>query len=261
MNATTSRRITQDSKRRGQRGSKRPPRRLLSAGLRRHHRYRFSPSHFLFSSWTRFAFLRSLSWLLRCIAPHSQSCLVDLCAVHALWKVRTSVVWFHLQQFFVQARASMPVDLPAFNILHSCHKNRNSHRSPQSPPTSKLPPKWARDSFFHHPGSSPLLSTCRHVEVSAVDVRVVLIGFFFSSLPSSSHAKPLLWVVVLPQCAEIAAYVLFPYLGGFRNISLATSGTSRRTNPWSTCSEARRLIITPPTSVLYASWRQNHVER
>ena len=137
--------------------------------------------------------------------------------MHALWKLRISVVWFHLQQFFAQAHASMPVDLPAFNILHRCHKNRSSHRSPQSPPKSKFPPKWARDSFFHHSGSSPLLSTCRHVEVSAVDVHVVLIG----SSPSSSHAKPLLWVVVLLQCAEIAAYVLFPYLGGLRNISLA----------------------------------------
>ena len=123
--------------------------------------------------------LRFLSRLLRCIAPHSQSCFVDLSAVHALWKLRISVVWFHLQQFFVQARASMPVDLPAFNILHSCHKNRSSHGSPQSPPTSKLPRKWARDSFFHHSGSSPLLSTCRDVEVSAVDVHVVLIGFSF----------------------------------------------------------------------------------
>ena len=97
-------------------------------GQRRRHRcgthpsHRVSPSQFLLSSWTRFAFLRSLSGLLRGIAPHSQFCFVDLFAVHALWKVRISVVWFHLQQFFVQAHASMPVDLPAFNTLHSCHK-------------------------------------------------------------------------------------------------------------------------------------------
>ena len=91
-------------------------------GQRRWHRYRFSQGQFLFSSWTRFAFLHSLSWVLCCIAPHSPSCFVDLFAMHALWKMRISVVWFHLQQFFVQAHASMPVDLPAFNILHSCHK-------------------------------------------------------------------------------------------------------------------------------------------
>ena len=52
-------------------------------GRRRRHRcgthpsHRFSPSQFLFISWTGFAFLRSLSRLLRCIAPHSQSCSVD----------------------------------------------------------------------------------------------------------------------------------------------------------------------------------------
>ena len=98
-------------------------------GQRRRHLYRFSPSQFLFSSWTRFAFLRSLSWLLPCIAPHPQSCFVDLSAMHAFWKVRISIVWLHPQQFFAQAHASMLVDLPAFNILHRCHKNRSSHRS------------------------------------------------------------------------------------------------------------------------------------
>ena len=91
-------------------------------GQRRRLRYRFSPGQFHFNSWTRFAFLRSLSGLLRGIAPHSQFCFVDLFAVHALWTVRIAVIWFHLQQFFVQAHASMPVDLPAFNILHHCHK-------------------------------------------------------------------------------------------------------------------------------------------
>ena len=177
---------TQHKQRKNSRLNTRRPKRVqgtttlaCQCGKRRGTRYRFSPSQFLFSSWTRFAFLRSLSRLLRCIAPHSQSCSLDLCAVHALWKVRISIVWFHLQQFFVQARASMPVDLPAFNILDSCHKNRSSHPSPQSLPKSKPPPKWAQDSFFHHSGSSPLLSTCRHVRVSAVDVHVVLIGFFF----------------------------------------------------------------------------------
>ena len=177
--------------------------------------------------------------------------------MHALWKVQISVVWFHLQQFFVQAHASMPVDLPAFNILHSCHKNRSSHGSPQSPPKSKLPPKWARDFFFHHSGSSPLLSTCRHVEVSTVDVHVVLIGFSFFSSPSSSHARPLLWVVVLLQCAEIAAYVLFPYLGGLRNISLALRN-SKANESLVNVLRSSRPIITPPTSELFL-WSRNEL--
>ena len=142
--------------------------------------------------------------------------------MHALWKVRISVVWFHPQQFFAQAHASMLVDLPAFNILHRCHKNRSSHRSPQSPPKSKFFLKWARDSFFHHSGSSPLLSTCR----------------------SSSHAKPLLWVVVLLQCAEIAAHVLFPYLGGLRNISLAL-GNSKANESLVNVLRSSRSIMTP----------------
>ena len=107
-------------------------------GQRRRHRcgthpsHRFSPSQFLFSSWTRFAFLRSLSWLLRCVAPHSQSCLVDLSAVHTLWKVRISVVWFHLQQFFVQAHASTRVDL-----LSLQHPSQLSQK-PQQPPVSSI---------------------------------------------------------------------------------------------------------------------------
>ena len=116
-------------------------------GQRRRLRYRFSPSQFHFNSWTRFAFLRSLSGLLHCIAPHSQSCLVDLFAVHALWNVRISVFWFHLQQFFVQAHASMLVNLAAFNILHSCHKtaavtrdlNLFPNRSPLLPSGREIP--------------------------------------------------------------------------------------------------------------------------
>ena len=126
------------------------------------------------------------------------------------------------------------------SLQHSSQLSQNrSHQRPQSLPKSKPPPpKWARDTFFHHSGSSPLLSTCRHVEVSAVDVFVVLIFFFFLSPPSSSHAKPLLLVVVLLQCAEIAAYVLFPHLV-VSGTSAWPLGTSRRTNPWSTCSEAR----------------------
>ena len=151
--ARNSRGITQDSKRRGQKRVQGTTTLACQCGQRRRHRcgthpsHRVSPSQFLLSSWTRFAFLRSLSWLLRCIAPHSPSCFVDLFAMQALWKVRISVVWFHLQQFFVQAHASMPVDLPAFNILHSCHKtaavtgdfNLFPNRSPLLPSGREIP--------------------------------------------------------------------------------------------------------------------------
>ena len=141
-------------------------------GQRRWHRYRFSPGQFLFSSWTRFAFLHSLSWLVRCVALHSQSCFVDLSALHALWKVRISVVWFHLQQFFVQAHASMPVHLPAFKILHSCHKiaavtgeiNLFPNRSPLLPSGREIPSfiTWGRRPCCLHADmlkSPPLMST------------------------------------------------------------------------------------------------------
>ena len=248
----TSRGITQDSKR-GQRG---PRDHHISLSVRptsppsfRNSSHRFSPSQFLFSSWTRFAFLRSLSWLLRCIAPHSQSCLVDLSSVHALWKVRISVVCSHLQQFFVQAHASISVDLPAFNILHTCHKNRSSHRSPQSLPTSKPPPpKWARDIFFHHSGSSPLLPTCRHVEVSAVDFPRRSDRLFFFKTRQAVHTPRFFsWSSCCSRCAEIAACVLFPFLGGLRNISL-TIGDFKSNESLVNVLRSSRPIFTLPSS-------------
>ena len=157
--------------------------------------------------------------------------------MHALWKVRFSVVWFHLQQFVAQAHASMPVDLPAFNILDSCHKNRSSHPSPQSLPKSKPPPKWARDSFFHHSGSSPLSSTCRHVRVSAVDVHVVLIGFSFQLAKQFTRQASSLCRRVAPvrgDCCVRALSIL-----GWSPEHQPGPRDPRRTNPWSTSSEAR----------------------
>ena len=243
--ARNSRGITQDSKRRSQKRVQGTTTLACQCGQRRRHRcgthpsHRVSPSQFLLSSWTRFAFLRSLSWLLRCIAPHSPSCFVDLFAVHALWKVRISVVWVSSSAILCSGACIHTGGSSSLQHSSQLSQNRSSHRRPQSFPKSKpRPPKWARDTFFRHSGSSPLLSTCRHVEVSAVDVHVVLIGFFFLSSPSSSHAKPLLLVDVLLQCAEIAAYVLFPYLV-VSGTSAWPSETLKRTNPWSTCSEAR----------------------
>ena len=148
-------------------------------GQRRRLRYRFSPGQFHFNSWTRFAFLRSLSGLLRGIAPHSQFCFVDLFAVHALWTVRIAVIWVSSAAILCSGACIHAGRSSSLQHPSPLSQNRSSHRRPQSLPKSKPPPpKWARDTFFRHSGSSPLLSTCRHVEVSAVDIHVVLIGFF-----------------------------------------------------------------------------------
>ena len=219
--ARNSRGITQDSKRRGQRGSTGPPHWLVSganvAGI---------VTGFLQANSSSVLGLVSLSF-----TPFLGWFAASLCTLNP-------VSWTS-----PQCTRSGKCESQSFGFTFSNSLFRHMHpcrcifqpsksftvvtKSKQSPETSissqiEAPSSQvARDTFFHHLGSSPLLSTCRHVEVSAVDVHVVLIGFFFLSQPSSSHAKPLLLVVVLLQCAEIAAYVLFPYLGCLRNISLA----------------------------------------
>ena len=216
----TSRRITQDSKRGGQRGSRGQPHWLVSTANVAAFVTGFLRFPFQFLDSFRFP---SLPFGAASLHRSALSILFrgPLRSARALDSAnRSNLVLYAAilcSSACIHAGRSSSLQHPS-----QLSQNRSSHRRPQSLLKSKPPPpKWARDTFFRHSGSSPLLSTCRHVEVSAVDVHVVLIGFFFLSSPSSSHAKPLLLVVVLLQCAEIAAYVLFPYLGCLQNISLA----------------------------------------
>ena len=147
------------------------------------------------------------------------------------------------------------------SLQHSSHlsQNRRSHQRPQSLPKSKpRPPKWARDTFFRHSGSSPLLSTRRHVEVSAVDVFVVLIGFFFKPAKQFTRQASSLGRRVAPVRGDCCVRALST-LGGLRNISLATRDFKANESLVNVL-RSSRSIITPPTSELFL-WSRNELIR
>ena len=180
---------TQHQQRKNPRLKTRRPKRVqetttlaCQCGQRRHHRcgthpsHRFSPSQFLFSSWTTLHFVAAS-------LHHSALSVLfsgPLLSARALESANLSRL---VSSAAILCSGACIHAGGSSSLQHTSQlsQNRSSHRSPQPLPKSKPPAKCARDSFFHHSGSSPLLSTCRDVAVSAVDVHVVLIGFFLQA--------------------------------------------------------------------------------